>query len=153
MLRYHWAFLIGPKDETQAVVPGVRYHAKNHPITGWILEEAELSNVRNTINLLARVLIAKIENEALLVKILRETPVVRDDPEWTCRSWIVDALSRIQAAGNKAVGTARLDWPTIEEFARRYVAEKKAAGRYAGDGDMTLPRPTWNLLEEREIVE
>ena len=134
------------------MVPGVRYHVKNHPITGWTYEETKLANVRLTVNLLARVLIAKIENEALLVKILRGTPVVQDDPAWTCRSWVADALARMKAAGNRAVGTARLDWPTINAFARRYVAEKKAAGRYAGDVDMTLPRPTWDLLEEREIV-
>ncbi len=97
-------------------------------------------------------LVAKIENEALLVKILRGTPVVQDDPAWTCRSWLADALTRMQAAGNKAVGTARLDWPTINAFARRYVAEKKAAGRYAEGADMALPRPTWDLLEEREIA-
>ncbi len=97
-------------------------------------------------------LIAKIENEALLVKILRETPVVQDDPAWTCRSWVADALARMQAARNKAVGTARLDWPTINALGRWYVAEKKAAGRYDRGADMALPRPTWDLLEEREIV-
>jgi len=45
-----------------------------------------------------------------------------------------------------------LAWDKIEALARDYVAKKTAAGRYKGVSDMTLPRPTWNLLEGKEDV-
>jgi hypothetical protein len=32
--RYHWGFLIGPKVEEKQQAPGMRYHVKNHPISG-----------------------------------------------------------------------------------------------------------------------
>jgi hypothetical protein len=98
-------------------VPGTRYHVKNHPISGWVYEEVPLTNVRSTVNLLVRVLIAKIKDEDRLVEILRGTPVMQDDPDWRCRTWLADALQRIQQDG-KAMGTAKLDWARIETVAR-----------------------------------
>jgi hypothetical protein len=68
-----------------------------------------LLNVQSTVNLLARILIAKIENEERLVEILRSVPVVQDDPNWRCRTWLANALAAIKTDG-KAVGTAQLDW-------------------------------------------
>lgn len=56
------------------------------------------------------------------------------------------------AKGDKAVGTAQLDWDQIEALARNYVAKKTAAGRYASATDLGEPKPTWDILEEREIV-
>jgi hypothetical protein len=32
------------------------------------------------------------------------------------------------------------------------VAGKRASGRYEAGVDLRLPKPTWDLLEEREIV-
>ncbi|KAL9567436.1 hypothetical protein ACKAV7_008386 [Fusarium commune] len=103
--RYHWGFLIGPKNEKGAEVSGMRYHVKNHPIRSWIYEEIPLSNVRSTNNLLARIVIAKIEDEDRLVEIIRNTPVVQNDPNWRCRTWVAQALSRIAQDG-MATGTA-----------------------------------------------
>ncbi|KAK4044187.1 hypothetical protein C8A01DRAFT_31794 [Parachaetomium inaequale] len=151
---YHWGFLIGLKLESQQQVPGVRYHVKNSPLTGWVYEEAPLPNVRSTVNLLARVLIAKIEDEDRLVETLRGTPVVQDDPAWRCSTRLANALRRIQQGDGprKAVGTAQLDWARIEPVARDYVARKRASGRYERGVDLLLPKPTWDLLEERELV-
>jgi len=118
----------------------------------WIYEEVPLPNVRSTVNLLARVLVAKIKNEDRLVAILRGTPVVQDDPSWNCRTWLADALRRIREDGKKAVGTSLLYWDRIEQVARVYVAEKTAGGRYDQGMDMTLPKPTWDLLEGKELV-
>ncbi|KAK4148703.1 hypothetical protein C8A00DRAFT_47513 [Chaetomidium leptoderma] len=139
ILGYHWGFLIGPKVEAQDQIPGVRYH------------EVPLRNVRSTVNLLARILVAKIEDEARLVEILRSTPIVQGDSESSCITWLADALRRIREDG-KAVGTSQLDWARIEPLAREYVAEKKAGGRYGQGADMSLPKPTWDLLKDKEIV-
>lgn len=109
-----------------------------------------VNNVRVTAQLLARILIAKVEDHDRLTAILERVPLVQDDPKWRCRSWIASALEAIEKDG-KAVGTSQLDWTKIEELGRRYVAEKTAAGRYK-QKDLSGPRPTWDMLENKETV-
>jgi hypothetical protein len=110
-----------------------------------------LANVQSTNNLLARILIAKILDETRLAEIFRTTPVVQTDPNWRCRTWIADALSRIATDG-RAVGTAQLNWRKLDAVARDYVAKKTAARRYANAADMGLPKPTWDMLEGKEVL-
>jgi hypothetical protein len=147
--RYHWGFLVGPKAEKD--MPGTQYHVKNHPITGWVYEENTVTNVQSAVTLLARVLVAKIEDEERLVEILRSVPVVQGDPSWRCRTWLANALTAINEDG-KAVGTARLDWGVVEKVARVYVGKKTADGRYADVERASKPKPTWDLLNNRETV-
>lgn len=128
--KYHWGFLIGPKDEDNAQTPGLRCHVKNHPIDSWVYEEVKLRNVKSTVNLLARFVIAKIEDEKRLLKILRKTAIIHGDPNFRCRTWMADALLRISKAEPKVIGTSELDWNKIERKARRYVEKKVAEGRY-----------------------
>ncbi|XPS94026.1 hypothetical protein M3J09_003352 [Ascochyta lentis] len=149
--KYHWAFLVGPKAEKGADVPGARYHVKNHPITGWTYDEIAISNVRSTNTLLARIVIAKVENEQRLGAILRGIPIINGDPNWRCRSWVAQALVEIAKDGN-CVGSSQLDWETIEAFARQYVAQKTTAGRYTKADDMLKPKPTYDLIEGKETV-
>lgn len=149
--RYHWALLVGPKKETTEGVPGFRYHVRNTPAAGWKYEEEELKNVQNTINLLARIVIAKVEDHSRLVAILRRLPVIQNDPSWRCRSWIGSALEELARDG-KAVGTSHLDWAKVEATARQYVADKVAAGRYLRGEDMLPPKPTWDMMESKETV-
>lgn len=149
--RYHWGLLVGPKSEKAFKVPGKRYHVKNTPMEGWIYEEAELENVRSTTRLLARILIAKVEDHERLVTILRRTPIVQNDPDWRCRSWIASALGELEK-DNKAVGTSQLNWSEIEMLARQYVARKIAVGRYQHTEDIGRPKPTWDMLENKEVV-
>ncbi|KAI5369202.1 hypothetical protein Slin14017_G000810 [Septoria linicola] len=149
--RYHWGLIVGPKNETPSQVPGKRYHVRNTPTQGWKYEEAELHNVRTTNNLLARILIAKVEDHERLVAILRSIPIVQNDPNWRCRSWIANALAEL-AKDDKAVGTSQLNWAVVEMTARQYVARKTAAGRYQRAEDMLKPKPTWDMLENKETV-
>lgn len=146
--KYHWGFLIGPKVENDGAVPGARYHVKNSAF-GWKYEENALGNVRWTNNLLARILIAKTEDEQRLITLLRSLPVVQNDPDWRCRSWIANALEQI-AKDDTCVGTAELEWLKIERFARDYVGKKTANGRYGVGADMTRPKPTWDMIENVE---
>lgn len=46
------------------------------------------------------------------------------------------------AKEGKCVGTAELDWQKIEAFARRYVRDKTASGRYQSVADISKPKPT-----------
>lgn len=107
--------------------------------------------MQSTNNLLARIVIAKVQDEQRLINIFRETPVIQNEPNWRCRTWVANALGRISNDG-QAVGTAKLDWTVIENLAREFVAGKTASGRYKEDADMALPRPTWDMLEGREVV-
>uniref|UniRef100_A0A8H7KBP1 Uncharacterized protein n=1 Tax=Bionectria ochroleuca TaxID=29856 RepID=A0A8H7KBP1_BIOOC len=129
--KYHWGFLIGPKDESHPPVAGTRYHATN--------------------NFLARIVIAKIADEDRLINILRRNPVVNGDPEWRCRSWVAQALATIAEDG-RSVGTAQLDWGKIERVARKYVRSKTESGRYAVIGDPKQPKPTYDMLEGKEAI-
>ncbi|OAR01096.1 hypothetical protein LLEC1_05445 [Akanthomyces lecanii] len=151
--KYHWGFLIGPKNESKQQVPGLRCHVKNHPVQGWTYEEVELPNVRSTNSLLARIVIAKIEDKKRLLKILRQTPVVQSDPDFRCRTWIADTLLRPANSESSVVGTSQLNWDKIERKARRYVEKKAAAGRYSEAGRMLEPKPTWDMMEQKELVE
>lgn len=104
----------------------MRHHAVNPPLVGWKYEKVSLADVRSTNNLLARILIAKVEDLDRLNMILERVPVVQDDPNWRCTSWIASALEAIAMDG-KAVGTSELDWKKIEELGRSYVGAKTAA--------------------------
>lgn len=118
---------------------------------GWVYEAAPLRNVQNTTMVLARILIAKIEDEQRLVALFERLPVVQNDLNWRCRAWIASALAEIAKDG-RCVGTAELDWQKIEPHARQYVQEKTASGRYESAAALTKPKSTWDMLENREIV-
>lgn len=140
-----------PEKETSNEAPGMRYRVNNTPTQDWKYEEVELGSVRSTNTLLARVLIAKIEDHPRLVDLLRKFPVVQNDSSWRCRSWIASALDALAKDG-KAVGTSELEWRKVEDTARQYVAQKTAAGRYRRAEDLLKPKPTWDMLENREVV-
>ena len=162
---------MGPKVEDQEQVPGMRYHVKNTPVGGWKYEAVALANVRSTVNLLARILIAKVEDERRLVYIFNTTPVdpryfegqpvnpddpnwekAEKDPNWRCRSWVRAVLERLKADGRAVGSNAVLDWNRIQALGREYVAQKTQSGRYAVAEEMLLPKPTWDMMEKREIV-
>ncbi|CVK85343.1 uncharacterized protein FPRN_06780 [Fusarium proliferatum] len=108
-----------------------------------------LPNVRSTTRLLARIMIAKIEDEDRIVEIIRNTPVVQNDPNWQCRTWVADVLSRTAQDGG-AVGTAELDWAKIEPVAREYVVAQADLGHAAGKrGSTVVSRSLFLQIGER----
>lgn len=129
----------------------MRYHVKNPATQGWVYEEKEIRDVRNTSNLLVRILIAKVTDEERLARIFRGVPIVQNDPNWRCRTWVANALQGLKEDG-KAVGTAVLEWGDIEALGRQYAGEKTKAGRYRDVKLADKPKPTWNMLENKEIV-
>jgi hypothetical protein len=129
----------------------MRFHVKNSPLNGWQYEEVELRDVRTTTSLLARIVVAKVEYQKRLMAILRKIPVVQNDANWRCRSWIASALAELAKDG-KAVGTSQLGWEKVEMTARQYVAQKAAARRYQRAEQALLPKPTWDMLDNKEAV-
>nr|POE49203.1 hypothetical protein CFP56_32353 [Quercus suber] len=129
----------------------MRYHVRNTPGGGWQYEETPLRSVQSTMNLLARITIAKIDNEDRLIRILRNLPVIQNDPDWRCRTWVASALDAMARDG-KAVGTSELDWKNIETFAREYVSRKHAGGRYGSGIDMLAAKPTYDMMTHQETI-
>ncbi|KAF2750088.1 hypothetical protein M011DRAFT_374293, partial [Sporormia fimetaria CBS 119925] len=149
---YHWALLVGPKEEVESGT-GMRYHAKTKPdgtVKGkWYFDEREIP-LEATQMLLVRVMITKIEKKDRVVSILRSTPVKQGVPTWTCKSWVQDALRNLEADG-KALGTGVTDWDTVREAAIEYCQQKKAAHRFDGKVHWdTKKAATYDLLEKRE---
>jgi hypothetical protein len=86
-----------------------------------------------------------------LVTIFRNVPVVQNDPNWRCRTWVANVLSDLARDG-KAVGTSELSWQKIEATARRYVDQKTSGGRYGNATALIGPRPTWDMIDDKEII-
>ena len=59
---------------------------------------------------------------------------------------------KVIAEDGKAVGTSQLDWEKIEATARDYVGQKTINGRYQKLEDLMGPKPTYDMLQGREIV-
>ncbi|KAB5554691.1 hypothetical protein GE09DRAFT_1222175 [Coniochaeta sp. 2T2.1] len=135
---YHWGFIIGPKEtkkvkSSQDPPTGKRCHVKNRAKKGvpggeWFYEERDLPNAQTSIQLLARLVIAKVEDEARLLAIIRNAPVITGDPNWRCRTWCAGA------------------------FGREYVAGKNAAKRYDTQELVLGPKPTYDLIEDKELL-
>lgn len=129
----------------------MRYHVKNTARKEWRYEEVGVNNVQNTVTLLARIVIGKVKDGTRLIAILRGLSVVQNDPSWRCRTWVANALAELAKDG-KALGTSQLDWAKVEETARQYVGQKIAAGRYEKAEEAMKPRPTWDMLQDKETV-
>ncbi|OIW31575.1 hypothetical protein CONLIGDRAFT_229671 [Coniochaeta ligniaria NRRL 30616] len=157
---YHWGFIIGPKEDKKGkateLPAGLRCHVRNRgkknvPGGEWYYEERPLANAQTSLQLLARIVVAKIEDEQRLLKIIRDAPVISGDSNWRCRTWVADILQRLKADG-KAVGSSELDWARIEAFGRQYVASKNASKRYDTQDLVLGPKPTYDLIEDKEIM-
>lgn len=126
----------------------MRYHVKNPLFRGWVYEEVEC-NARTTPNLLVRILIAKVTDPERLARICQSVPISKSNP--SCRTWVRDVLEVIKRDGN-AVGTAILDWTGIEHVAKQYALEKTESGRFADVALAEKPKPTFDLIHNREII-
>lgn len=96
-------------------------------------------------------MVAKVEDEQRLLKIIRTAPVTSGDSNWRCRTWVAYILQKLKDDG-KAVGRSELDWARIEAFGRQYVASKNASMRYNSEALILGPKPTYDLVENKEIM-
>lgn len=151
---YHWAIIIGPKNEVEGGQGG-RYHVKHDPLqpgeSFWKYEDLPIP-LTQTASLLARVTIGKVTDKSRLERVLKNVPLVQGDPAWTCRVWVRDAIAALVADG-KCLGTSVTDWTTVEQACNNYVGEKRAARRYDGSGSWKAGTvPTYDLLERKETI-
>ncbi|KAF2456047.1 hypothetical protein BDY21DRAFT_372694 [Lineolata rhizophorae] len=155
---YHWAIIVGPKKEVENG-QGVRYHARQifdatRPgKTSWAFERREIALAPTSL-LLARVLVAKVADDAQLGRTLGAVAVVQNDqdPAWNCKSWIRTALAALEGDG-RSLGTRVTDWRTVEGVASAYVCCKKRQRRFDTPGAFAAGTvPTFDLLAGREII-
>ncbi|KAF2007406.1 hypothetical protein P154DRAFT_420169 [Amniculicola lignicola CBS 123094] len=151
---YHWALLVGPKDEVENGV-GMRYHAKER-ITGpnasaWLFEERE-TTLSATSMLLVRVMIAKVENKDRFIYIIRNTPIRQGVEGWNCVGWVQEALQSLEADG-KALGTGVTEWTKVRNAVMEYCQRKKDEHRFDGQGNYDMTKaPTYDLVERKERI-
>lgn len=124
---------------------------------GWHLASNRLADVRVTVQLLARVAIAKIEDEESIIEAIRKVPVdpvewdgqrCGREPRWTCRVWLLAALKTIKN-NNITLGTNVLDnIDGIIETTKVFVAKQMENGRY--DSHAMEPKPVLNMMTGEE---
>jgi hypothetical protein len=153
---YHWALIVGPKNEVEGG-KGMRFHArqrhdpKNPGQHLWHYEALDIPLVQTSM-LLVRVMVGKVLDGPRLASVLEKVPLVQQDPRWTCRIWVRDAIAALEADG-KCLGTRMTDWQKLEEASKAYVARKRQQKRYDGSGTWQPGAvPTYDLLEEKEVV-
>lgn len=154
--------MTGPKEEDDDT-KGRRYHAKENmrvpPPFSWEYTSEVTGTVR-TNALLVRILIAKVNDQAVLESILATIPIRAEDPAypgWNCVAWLKEALETIAShpQRSKALGTAILDWQTVRNAAMDYVGKKREQSRWGVDAHKTYDMqkaPTFDLLQEKETI-
>ena len=145
--RYHWALIIGPKEENEKS-RGTQLHVQDRMRTGgtsqWSFEECDIT-VTATNMLLIRVTTAKILDLDRKLDIIRAVPPRLESDGWTCRSWVWEAMASLDVDG-EVLGTRVMDWNTVSEKAVSYCEEKTAADRFRSEGNSnTKYLPTWDL--------
>ncbi|KAK4691534.1 hypothetical protein P7C71_g5487, partial [Lecanoromycetidae sp. Uapishka_2] len=155
MVSYHWALIIGPKDESKNTERGTKYHAKNVPLgpaqTMWEFETRTIA-LGAVEMLLIRIVVGKVLDKHRAEEAMRRVPIVQGDADWNCIAWVQKALEALQKDG-KAVGTSQLDWRTVKDAAMRYAQDKKDQHRFeVGSGFDTSKPANFDLLTGREVV-
>lgn len=153
---YHWAIIVGPKEEVEGG-RGYRYHVRQRLDPAkpgrqvWVYEALDIPLVQTSM-LLGRIMIAKVTDNAQLRSTLAAVPIVQDDPSWTCRIWVKNAIAALEADG-KSLGTRNTNWTTIEQTANNYIGQKRQQRRYDGSGSWAPGTvPTFDLLENKETI-
>lgn len=158
--RYHWALMVGPKSET-VQSQASRFHAKEYisfvgnPPTQravWEYEERD-TTVLPTSMQLVRVLIGKVKDMNRLKSIFRNIPVRPEVQGWNCVGWVKEGVETALQDKNTLGVPKTLSWDLIRDAAMWYVAQKKAAHRFDGQGDYDQDKAApWDMLEGIERV-
>ncbi|KAF4965164.1 hypothetical protein FZEAL_10797 [Fusarium zealandicum] len=151
---------LGPKTESSAS-RGRRFHAKEKlrvvgnppmPRSVWEYEERDIPMMPTSM-LLVRVIIGKVKDMSRLKSIFRNIPIRPGVEGWSCVAWVKEAVETA-LQDTRALGVPQtLTWDSIRDVAMWYVAEKKAAHRFDGQGDYDQSQAaTWDMLKGFERV-
>ncbi|KAL6228699.1 hypothetical protein BDW75DRAFT_250907 [Aspergillus navahoensis] len=150
---YHWALIIGPKNEAQGKT-GVRYHAREiQKVDGgsaWFFEERECL-LTPTSMLRVRVMVSKVADGNRLAQILRKIPIRQNLQGWNCVAWVKEALESLNADGTALCTT--VDWETVRTETMEYCQKKTDQNRFDGQGSFDLTKaPTYDSVKRKEII-
>ena len=155
--RYHWALIVGPKNESSSSRGSV-FNAKeslsivgNPPVAQsvWNYEERATTMAPASM-LLVRILIGKVASLSRLRSVFERTPLRPQLEGWNCVGWVREAFLAAIADG-RALGTSASDWEAIRDVAMWYVQAKKAAHRFDGTVSFDPNKaPTWDMLKGAE---
>ncbi|KAL3430688.1 hypothetical protein BDV09DRAFT_199445 [Aspergillus tetrazonus] len=150
---YHWALIVGPKDEAQGKT-GVRYHAREiQKVDGgsaWFFEERECL-LTPTSMFRVRVMVSKVADGNRLAQILRKIPIRQNLQGWNCVAWVKEALESLSADGTALC--TRVDWETVRTETMEYCQKKTDQNRFDGQGSFDLTKaPTYDSVKRKEII-
>ncbi|KAG9234573.1 hypothetical protein BJ875DRAFT_376139, partial [Amylocarpus encephaloides] len=100
--------------------------------------------------LLVRVLLGGLSGKDVVERLFAEVPVVQGDPDFTCVTWVRQALLALHQAGIIRTGDT-FDWDNIRGTALEHV-EKKQEGRFntGWEGDSSRVA-TFDMMLSREV--
>lgn len=131
---YHYALHISPNVESfnPVIRNTTKFHCKNilrsvegKAVISWIYEAVKV-NPHYDDRILVRVLLAEFIQDKTLEKLFAEAPVVQEDTNFNCITWVRQALLRMKEAGIIRIE----DWESIQRTALEYVHKKKQQGRF-----------------------
>ncbi|KAL4862896.1 hypothetical protein BDV12DRAFT_178216 [Aspergillus spectabilis] len=151
---YHWALMIGPKNEGEYPT-GILLHTQEKPKQGggseWDFEESTWP-LAPTSTILARITVGKVVDKSRLLKSLRSTPVRHDDPRWNDVYWVKEALGRLRV-DPKGLGTSVTEWGKVRNGVMNYCQVQTEQHRLTKKGGFSIRRvPTFDLMERKEVV-
>lgn len=161
-LRFHWALVVAPRQQDRTTVAR-KFHDKEDmskmPYTWTLTEEDEQLGTNQSVRLLTRIQVGKVNNRATLEKTLLTVPV-RAGKEgydgWNCVVWVKEALERLSGNDNDGLGTCMLDWQKVRSAALKYTKDKIDTHRFDGKpATYTFIQdevPTYDLITETEVV-
>lgn len=138
----------------------------------WRFEVQPLATLFTASPLLARVLVSQVTDPANAGAVLEAVPLIQDDKAWTCRVWVSDAIANLAQQGviklpsqlppspiehepNGRLSLTDESWAVIETACLTYSEMKHAVHRWrdASEGRWVEGEvPSWDLVEERELV-
>lgn len=158
---YHWALILGPKNESFRGGTGIKMHAhdrvrvENDQIVQTFKYEELETSLAAVDMIVVRVLVAKVpENKkGPLLGIVRNLTIGIREEGWNCVSFVQDALKALDADGTVLSERAVVEWVTVRDGAMRYAEAKKKQHRFDGKGIFDMSKvPTWDLISATEAV-
>jgi len=159
---YHYALHISPNQENldPLICQSTKFHCKNilqstdgdFTVITWVYETIKINSNFDS-RLLVRVLLGKLESGSIdkVTRLFAEVPVVQDDPEFNCITWVRRALLRLKQSD--IVEGDKLEWDKIKQTALDYVEKKKQQGRFETTWTADSSRvPTFDMLLGREVA-
>ncbi|GJN79565.1 hypothetical protein PLIIFM63780_003082 [Purpureocillium lilacinum] len=158
---YQWALIIGRRSYMSVGDMSLCYQVTQTPkeldpkrplIMGWTFEELSLTS-KDPVPLV-RIVVGKLNKHKLmrLRKIFQSIPVFRPNKaNWNSAHWVEYAL-RTAVRDKRVLGDCVCRWTEIRGTAMNYLAWKKSLRRYEATGPNDRFPPTYDKLDECELI-